>query len=648
MNKLYRTLMWGAVWIAVFCPSIVLGHPLGNFSLNHYTLIQLKPGELITQHVLDLAEIPSYNELANLDVDSDNLVSEEEMEAYKRSFDKRYLPNYTFALAEEGGDPIALTPEIIAKNIVLSQGQGALTCLQLQLTCAIRHPILQRKGKKRFLFEDKIETYIRGIREIRIQDHPAVELKQEDITAQGPAAPVPISEDVYILMGLDVDASFTMTQNSAPPQERVIPNILSIMDPRSIPQFPISPDEKGNYKILKSPIQPDPEVQKQVAMLQPRVAISADGLLGGMSQAESEGEGAMTLPRIPTPAAGTESAYDRSGAKDAEWAALIGADELRPGIVLLALFVSIVAGASHALSPGHGKTVVAAYLVGSRGTVWHAVFLGIVVTMTHVSSVLLLGLITLFFSQYIVPEKLYPIIEGSSGLLIVIIGMTLFFRRYGAYQRKKILRSMGVAVEEAHHHGHSHPHEHEHDHEHPHAHAHDHEHPHPHEHEHEHPHEHPHTHENEHKHEHEQEHDHEHPHVHPPIHKSGRLEHKHGPHTHTHDIPADATLKELLVLGITGGIVPCPAAILVLLGAIALHRLLFGLLLIVFFSIGLASVLITIGVLMVTAKNLLDRFLKGEESFAWLQIASPILITLLGIVIFLRGLQTGGIITFNL
>ncbi|MGC9328350.1 MAG: hypothetical protein ACP5I1_12005, partial [Candidatus Hinthialibacter sp.] len=377
----------GIMGAAFFCPSLAWGHPLGNFSLNHYTYIQLKPGELITQHVLDLAEIPSYNELANLDVDSDDFVTEDEMEAYKKAFDKRYLPNFTFALADEGGEPAALAPEVLQKKVVLSKGQGALTCLQLQLTCAIQHPILQRQGKKRFWFEDKNETYIRGVREIRIQNHPAVELKQEDIASQGPAAPVPISEDVYILMGLDVVVSFTILEESEPSGERRLPNIFSIMDPLSIPQYPITPDEEGKYKILKSPVQPDPEVQKQVAMLAPRGAVSAAGLLGGATQAQADGEETMTLPQIPATTGGTNSAYDRSGTQDAEWAALIGAEELRPGIVFLALLVSIVAGASHALSPGHGKTVVAAYLVGSRGTVWHAVFLGIIVTMTHISSV---------------------------------------------------------------------------------------------------------------------------------------------------------------------------------------------------------------------------------------------------------------------
>ncbi len=101
------------------------------------------------------------------------------------------------------------------------------------------------------------------------------------------------------------------------------------------------------------------------------------------------------------------------------------------------------------------------------------------------------------------------------------------------------------------------------------------------------------------------------------------------------------------MLGITGGIVPCPSAIVVLLAANAMHRLLFGMALIVFFSIGLASVLIAIGIMMVTAKKFMDRFVTKKRAFSWLQIASPILVTLIGIVFILRGLHNGGIITIN-
>ncbi|MBM4299263.1 MAG: hypothetical protein FJ143_16115, partial [Deltaproteobacteria bacterium] len=111
-------------------------------------------------------------------------------------------------------------------------------------------------------------------------------------------------------------------------------------------------------------------------------------------------------------------------------------------MLLFALVVAAGLGALHALEPGHGKTLVAAYMVGSRGTIKHAMLLGLIVTVAHTAGVYLLGAVTLYASQYIVPEKLYPWLTLTSGLMILGLGCVLFLRRY---------RGDGQ-----HHHGHSH------------------------------------------------------------------------------------------------------------------------------------------------------------------------------------------------
>ena len=87
---------------------------------------------------------------------------------------------------------------------------------------------------------------------------------------------------------------------------------------------------------------------------------------------------------------------------------LMATKQLDVGMVLIAFAVAVGLGAFHALEPGHGKTLVAAYLVGSRGTMKHAFLLGLIVTATHTAGVYLLGAVTLYASQYIVPERLYP------------------------------------------------------------------------------------------------------------------------------------------------------------------------------------------------------------------------------------------------
>lgn len=631
----------------VFCLG-AWSHPLGNFSLNHYTVIEAAPGGVITQHVLDFAEIPSYNELANLDTDGDNKVTPDEMAEYKAKIPGRYLSQFTYGLAGADGNVTPLVPQLIRTEVVLSRGQGSLTCLQIQLACSLDHEGLKSSGEKRFVFADRNLTHMRGVREIRVLALPGAELKPEGIQTPESVVPIPIGENLYVVTGLEAAIPYRTGEAASIKGERPLADITLMMEPRSIPQYPLETDEEGNYAILKSPIQPDQEVQAKISTLQPRTVVSASDILSAQPSS-----GAFPTP--PQPPGGTGGAADANSPytakQDSGWTEMIGAQEIGPSFVTMALFFSILFGASHALSPGHGKTVVAAYLVGSRGTVWHAIFLGLVVTFTHISSVLLLGLITLYFSQYVVPDKLIPLIEAFSGLLIVFIGAAMFLKRYGAYQRRLAAESLGLDLARwpdspAHTHASTHSHVHDHDHAHAHTHAPDQDH----EHEHYHPQAHPHEHDHVHPHEHPHVHPHE-PHAHGPhAHSHGLrdwLDHEHGPGTHTHDIPADATWRDLLVLGITGGMVPCPSAIVVLIAAVALQRILFGLLLIVFFSIGLAAVLIAIGILMVTAKKFMDRIYMSENKLAWLQIISPVLVTLLGIAIFLRGLQSGGMITFH-
>jgi nickel/cobalt transporter (NicO) family protein len=242
------------------------------------------------------------------------------------------------------------------------------------------------------------------------------------------------------------------------------------------------------------------------------------------------------------------------------------------GMILTGLCLAFLFGAVHALTPGHGKTIVAAYLVGTRGRVRDAVFLGGVVTFTHVASVILLSLLVLFASEYILPQELFPWLTVSSGLLIVIIGLILLRQRV---RQKQIM-------------GHTHSH--------------------------------------------------------------GGHSHSHG-HTHQHEHASDGvSMKSLLGLGITGGIVPCPEALVVLLFAIDIHRYIYGLLMIGVFSLGLAAVLILIGVLMVTGSPLIKRFTAQKEAsvFRVLSVGSAAVIMLIGIGIMIMGLQDARLLVINL
>ncbi len=279
---------------------------------------------------------------------------------------------------------------------------------------------------------------------------------------------------------------------------------------------------------------------------------------------------------------------------------LLHQQQLTPWMIAAAVGIAFALGAAHALTPGHGKTIVAAYLVGSRGTLKHAAFLGAMVTFTHTVTVFVLGLATLFLFQYVVPQKVTQVLGAISGLSIVAIG--------GWMLSKRLRRA-----------GHMHSHSHDHDHEHEHSHVHDHSHGHDHTHEHPH-HEHPH-------------HDHAHEHTHSHT-------HSHGPGGHTH-MPDEISWSGLVALGASGGLVPCETALILLLTAIALRRVGLGLLLLVSFSLGLALVLMAIGVLVIYAKNLLPSTSGGNPFFRWMPVASAAVVMLLGVV--MTGVSLGWI-----
>ena len=279
---------------------------------------------------------------------------------------------------------------------------------------------------------------------------------------------------------------------------------------------------------------------------------------------------------------------------------------------IAALVISFVLGGLHALTPGHGKAIVAAYLVGSKGRVIDAVFLGLVVTFTHTFSVIALGVVMLVAGSF-APDDVVPWLSLFSGVLIVGIGAWLLTKNMKQYYS-------GGAHSHGHAHGHSH-HPHDHDHEH--------------------------SHDDDDDHNHDHDHDHDHPHAddhaHDHSHDDHGHTHSHGGYTHSH-VPTERTgFWGLLSLGISGGIVPCVDALIGLLFAISLNKLAWGLIILCAFSLGLAAVLVVIGILMVLAKPLIERF-TGEG--VWLQrlpIMSAAVVILLGAVLAFKALNDVGI-----
>jgi len=293
--------------------------------------------------------------------------------------------------------------------------------------------------------------------------------------------------------------------------------------------------------------------------------------LAGVTNILTGMAGNLVKPGNTQPAAGSLVGVS------AALAGLVRTQNFSPLFLAGAFLLSMVLGSLHALTPGHGKTLVAAYLVGSHGRKRDAVWLGSIVTLTHTGSVLIFGLVTLLASRFIFPTLIAPWLEVISGLAVVGFGLSLFISRgralsawYQSEHTKKLaghFRAVRLAVA-----GHTgepsryifsaaalqpavpfqaHPLNHDHEHAAP-------------------------------------------GHVHS--------------HPHSHSLPANqVTWKSLLTLGISGGLVPCPDAIAILVVAVALGRIPFGMLLIVAFSLGLALVLIGIGIAMVQGARLVNR-----------------------------------------
>jgi nickel/cobalt exporter len=232
---------------------------------------------------------------------------------------------------------------------------------------------------------------------------------------------------------------------------------------------------------------------------------------------------------------------------DSGFASLVGRRHLSALVVLVSLLLAVFWGAAHALSPGHGKTIVSAYMVGSRGTPWHAALLGLITTATHTAGVFALGGVTLLLSQWIVPDRLYPWLDLSAGVMVVAVGAFVLAAR--------------ARHARAHHHGHHHHHE-----------------------------------------------------------------HSHGER------------RSLLAVGISGGLLPCPSALVVLLAAISLHRVAFGMLLVLAFSVGLAVAITCVGLVAVLAKRAFARFDGSGRLLSVLPAVSALVIVVAGVAMVARAL----------
>jgi nickel/cobalt exporter len=420
---------------ALAWPALAAAHPLGNFTINRFSRIEVSGPRLYVRYVLDMAEIPTY-QAGRID---------------QRTYAQRIAANAHLSV---DGRQVALVP----LRSALAHPRGAAGLRTTRLEVILAGPVL--RGRVSVSYRDNNYTDRIGWKEIVV----------------GKTTP------------------------STSHELRAYPKDL-----------------------LQSPL----DTTSATASLAPKPGRDIPPTLSS---------GAML------------EAPDRVA--DSGFASLVGRSHLSALVILASLAAALFWGAAHALSPGHGKTIITAYLVGQRGTPRHAALLGLVVTITHTIGVFALGGVTLALSQWIVPETLYPWLNLVSGLLVVSIGAA-------------VLRSR---LRHRKHHAHGHHH------------------------------------------------------------------HQH----HHHQTPDTLSLRSLLAVGVSGGLLPCPSALVVLLAAISLHRIAFGLVLIVAFSAGLALTITGIGLVAVLARSTFRRIGFDGPLVRLLPAASALVILAAGLAMTLR------------
>jgi ABC-type nickel/cobalt efflux system permease component RcnA len=556
-------LLWALVLTA---PQPAAAHPMGNFSISHYAAIQIEPDGIRLHYLLDLAEIPTFQTL------QDAAIRPDPEDPAVRAYVARAVETLADGLLVElDGRRLALRVE--SSDVIFPLGAGGLPTLKLGAVYRVALPAAERATPSVLTYRDGNYPERAGWKEIVVTGTSGVVIltstapdhdRSRALTdyPTGPTASPPQLLDARVVFAHRDGAELAARTNRlpAPPADAVAASPSSALDPDSSAT-------RGPEGI--------------------RSGVAGAGATGSVALPEGPRatvrpeSGAISTPVAPVSPAGPRAieTLDRAanvrGTPRNAFTALITEPLRGPGMILFALAVAASLGAFHALEPGHGKTVVAAYLVGARGTVWHAALLGLVVTASHTAGVYLLGGVTLYASRSVVPERLYPWLGAASGLLIVALGANLLYRRL---TRRRSAHRHTHGLGQVDHHG-------------------------------------------------QPGHDHSHDGHH----------HGHGHGDHHHPPEGPVSLRALVALGISGGIVPCPAALVVLLGAVATRQIGLGLLLIVAFSVGLAAVLIAIGLVVVCARRLVARFDRtgaaGPLVHRWLPLASATVMTLAGLVI---------------
>jgi ABC-type nickel/cobalt efflux system permease component RcnA len=517
-------------------------HPMGNFSVNHYSKITLESNGIRVRYLIDLAEIPTFQELQQANISATAIDP-----------DSAAVTTYVAARGAELGRGLTLeinsqpvSIHLISSGVIFPPGAGGLPTMKMGFVYEAAYPSNVDRQHVSLQYADNNYPGHTGWKEI-VAMASAGSLLQSSVPATDRSAEL---------------SNYPTDLLTSPPQ------VLEAFLAAELPPLPaIVTDAQQTHPLQSAAAPKAANVASSVQVNDvPTRALQHSSTIAAPHESSRA---------APQPATSIHLEANRQQTPRSRFTELIQAEHLNAWFLFTAALIAIGLGGLHALEPGHGKTIVAAYLVGSKGTARHAFLLGMIVTASHTAGVFALGAITLYASRYIVPEQLYPWLGALSGITIAGLGCYMLMRRL-----------TGTASDHSHAPGESH--------------------------------------------------------IHWKFWKR--------PQNNTSDRDPDDSAKiqahsvglaQLLTLGITGGIIPCPAALIVLLSAFALHRIGLGFFLIVAFSIGLAGVLIGFGMLMVYARRFMTRLqFDGQLTRRWLPAASSAFITVLGLILAIQALST--------
>jgi ABC-type nickel/cobalt efflux system permease component RcnA len=535
--------------LLMIAPRNVLAHPMGNFSISHYAAIHIERENVELHYVVDMAEIPTYQEIQRT-----GIVAQEGDSSLVL-----YLIQESAALGEGlfveiDGQQVEL--RAIDHSVLFTPGAGGLPTMKLAFVYRAQIENNSRDAAHGVHYLDRNFAGHSGWKEIIITQGDGVSL----VSSSAPAA----DRSAQL-------SNYPTDLLNSPPQDLEAAAAFSLRPLASAPVATSKLIVTSEMASTSGPVHRAelPVTEKSAAT--PAVKLGA-------------GQGRSTEVRDLASSSTIQLEANKQMTPRSKFTELVSTRNMSFWFLFTAAMIAAGLGALHALEPGHGKTIVAAYLVGSRGTPRHAVLLGLIVTAAHTAGVYLLGVVTLYASRWIVPEQLYPWLGITSGLMIAGLALYLFLRAW-----------TGEAADHSHEPGQSHSH------------------------------------------------------WFASLVKPRDAEAVGAAVAENEARTTEARnsavpLRQLLTLGITGGMVPCPAALVVLLSALSLHRVGLGLFLIVAFSLGLAAVLIVIGLLMVFARQFMARW-KGDGLFAkrWLPLFSSGTMLILGLGIAVQSLLSTGI-----